>query len=316
MGRLTGRLQSYVGALIEAIARFPERSASGSAVVSADTPWPAAGSRRAVALRFGTERAVVKRIAVPASARDVLAAIIDNKIEGLAPWPAPSAIWGYRVLDTGAGNQLDVEVGIISRKLLDSTLRDAEAAGLTVSHAEIGDGASHGIVIDFRKPERVLRWQRRLRTLATAAAVTCLGVGGFGLYKGIAAQQELSAIEERATVLQQTLLGNTPASAEGAQLAAANALHARKRAAPPVVQILNDLTGLVPDGTWLNSFEYSASRITITGNGVNVTRLINDLEASPAFESAGFSAATQRDAASGSDTFAISAGVAAQEAAP
>ncbi len=84
----------------------------------------------------------------------------------------------------------------------------------------------------------------------------------------------------------------------------------------PVVQILNDLTGLVPDGTWLNSFEYSASRITITGNGVNVTRLINDLEASPAFESAGFSAATQRDAASGSDTFAISAGVAAQEAAP
>ena len=70
--------------------------------------------RKNLCLRLAQGRAVKKHIRLPASARDVLPAIVRNKVESLAPWPVEQAHWGYRITDELPGGDIGVDVGIIS----------------------------------------------------------------------------------------------------------------------------------------------------------------------------------------------------------
>jgi general secretion pathway protein L len=73
--------------------------------------------------------------------------------------------------------------------------------------------------------------------------------------------------------------------------------------------ILNDLTKLVPDGTWLNTIDYENGQVTISGRGTEIPNVIESLEKSDVFSKVNFASATQRDPNLDVDIFSISASI-------
>ena len=265
--------------------------------------------RKDTLLRIGSSRAVIKQIQLPAAALEVLPAVIRNKVESLAPWPLAEAMWGYRIAGPAQSGQLDVEVGIVSRKLVEGLMTSLGEGGVKITHLDIGDGTAEktGIAIDFMGADRSQKMRRRFSRLMTLAAAASAGVAGYGLYLVFTTQAGLWDVEQRSAALKTALVRGNSGSEAGTRLAEANRIFARKKDTPPFVVLLNNLTELVPDGTWLDGIVYNGARLTINGKGVEITKVIASLEKSSYFADVNFAAATQRDADLNIDSFSISA---------
>lgn len=343
-GRLARRIGGYVDALIADIANesgaaaawqhlihlgsggaqvygrnragAPELIGSFAGAIPADLAARLAGAGKRIQLRLGRERAVVKTLSLPEGARDVLAAVIRNKVESLAPWPLEEAIWGYRETAESQAGHIGVEIGIASRRNIEALLAALAQNGIRADRLDIAATAltGDGIAIDFHSAarlERARQWV--MRTLAAAAAVAAV-TGGFGLYLALSTQAELGAVEQRSEELAKAL-ARGPGGA-GGKLAFANAVHGRKQTERPLIAILNTLTGLVPDGIFLDGLDYENNTVTLTGRGNGASEVIGRLEASDVFTAAAFSSATRRDPNSAAEMFTISAAIEAPGAQP
>jgi general secretion pathway protein L len=270
-----------------------------------------ARQRQSVALRIGTERALVTRINLPQGIADVLAAVVRNKIESLGPWPLDETVWGYRVAGPPRDGQIGVDVALTSRSKLDELLRPLEAAGLRVGRIDARDAEQDGRIVafDFHDARRRVRLRRMAVTVLAAMFIAPLITASLGGYRWYAAQSELQAVEARIAGLQSGLRGGDTAASDSTQLAQANQLYARKRDSEPFVVILARLSELLPDQVWLDSLSLENGIVTITGRGSGVPALIETLESSELFRAANFAAATQHDEAANIDTFSISANV-------
>jgi len=299
-------------------AGLPEPIGSIAGIVPADLAAKLAGAGKCIQLRLGHERAVVKTLSLPEGARDVLAAVIRNKVESLAPWPIEEAIWGYRETAESQPGHIGVEIGIASRRNLDALLVALAQSGIRADRLDIAATAlaGDGIAIDFHSAARLERTRQWvLRTVAVAAAVAAMA-GGLGLYLALSAQAELSAVEQSSEELRRVLAAGPAGAGASGKLAIANAAHARKQAERPLVAILNSLTGLVPDGIFLDGLDYENNMVTLTGRGTGASEVIGRLEASDVFAAAAFSSATQRDPDSAAEIFSISAAIEAPGAQP
>ena len=338
-GRLTRWIGSYIAALIADLANeagaaadwqhlihlggggaqvYGRNRAGGSELIGsfagtipADLTARLAGTDKRIQLRLGSERAVITTLSLPEGARDVLAAVIRNKVESLAPWPLEEAIWGYRETEESQPGHIGVEIGIASRRNLESLLAALAASGIRADRLDIAATAlaGEGIAIDFHSAARIERARKWVTGgLAAAAAVATLAAG-FGLYLALSAQAELGAVEQRSAELARALKEGPGGGAAGGKLAFANSVHTRKQTERPLIAILNTLTGLVPDGIFLNALDYEDKTVTLTGRGNGASEVIGRLEASDVFAAAAFSSATQRDPNSEAETFTISAAI-------
>jgi hypothetical protein len=264
-----------------------------------------------VLLRITSDRAVVKDIQLPSGALEVLPAVIRNKIESLAPWPLSEALWGYKIAGPPKSGQITVSVGIVSRKSLDGLLALLGEAGVKVGFLDIARSPEDpdAIAIDFQNENRLVRARRKLKTVMSIAAVLCLATASYGLYLALMSYSELSSTEARTAELKQALVAGSGSGNTGAKLSEANKLYQRKLESRPVVVILNDLTKLVPDGTWLNTIDYENGQVTISGRGTEIPNVIESLEKSDVFSKVNFASATQRDPNLDVDIFSISASI-------
>lgn len=269
-----------------------------------------ARQRKAVALRIGSERALITAIDLPQGIADVLPAVVRNKIESLGPWPLEETVWGYRLAGRPRDGQIGVDVALTSRRKLDELLRPFESAGLRIARIDARDADQAGPVIafDFRDARRRLRMRRTTMAVIAALFVCPLAAASHGGYRWLAARGELAAVDGRIADLELGLRGGGPTPAS-TRLAQANQLHARKRDTQPLVTILAALSELLPDQVWLDSLVYENDTVTIAGRGTGVPKLIETLETSRLFKEANFAAAIQHDEAENVDTFSISAGV-------
>lgn len=95
-----------------------------------------------------------------------------------------------------------------------------------------------------------------------------------------------------------------------------DALHAEtqklidlKQKAPALLPVLDELTKLLPDDTWLTHMQYSDQHMQIQGQSPAASTLIGLLEASPYFNSVSFVSPLTQDKTTGRERFQISMAV-------
>ena len=274
--------------------------------------------RGRVLLRAGEGRAVVTRLALPAATRDVLAQVVRNKVESLAPWPVSEVLWGYRIAGAPQNGHIMVDVGIVSRKTAADLLSKLESAGITVARFEIGHGAEtpEGIEIDVHGDVRRQAMRGRVKSVMSVLTAIAVIAGAYGSYLSYRAMAETAEVEAAIARTQALLLNKNDRGSASQQLAAANVLYSRKRETRPVLELLNTVTKLVPDGIWLSTFDLDGAVLTIAGRGTEVPAVIETLESSDAFKDVNFASATQREADAATDSFSISAAIEAKVPAP
>lgn len=86
----------------------------------------------------------------------------------------------------------------------------------------------------------------------------------------------------------------------------------RKQQSLNVIEIVNDLTFLIPDHTSLQRFEVNGTRVKLQGESTNASELIGLIESSEKFRNAAFTSPVVRDAKTGRDRFQILANLASQ----
>lgn len=84
-------------------------------------------------------------------------------------------------------------------------------------------------------------------------------------------------------------------------------LEARKKNALPVLQILNELTLVIPDDTWISSIEQRDGTIHLHGQSVASAALIPLIDASPLFRNVSFRSPVTQNKLNNTERFHISA---------
>jgi general secretion pathway protein L len=265
-----------------------------------------------IALRLSPDRAVTRLIALPVSAQDVVAAIVRNKVESLAPWPLSEALWGFRrSSEPSQAGQLNVEVGIIGRRSIEGLLLWLGKTGAEVRQLDIADSAEtdDSIEIDFLRENKTERIRKRFTSAMTWLGLGAAACAGFGTYLLVSSINELQSIDARTSELTSTLRDQSSDSTEGSKLSEARKLIERKRTEQPTVQIIESLTRSIPNQAWLETLDYEDHLLTIVGRGTSIPPIVDALEKSGVFSDVNFASPTQHDAVAKVDSFSISASV-------
>ena len=84
-------------------------------------------------------------------------------------------------------------------------------------------------------------------------------------------------------------------------------LQKRKQQIVPALTVVNELTELLPDGTWLERLVFKQDQVDLFGLSSKASTLISDIETSPIFEDVAFQAPVVQEERFSSERFQISA---------
>lgn len=266
--------------------------------------------RRQLVVEIPAERALVKRIHLPAMARGEIGRVLRFEVARHFPFPAERVYFSHRVLGARdpASRAIEIELVAVPREIVADILHRLRAADLHVKAvAVVGTGGTTAIALPVAAAGRrpLGRGERGLMLLLAALAVGALVSPILhDRLRLAAAERETEALEPRAKA-------RADAREEQQRLAARIAGPLRlKSSRQPMVALLDELTKAVPDGSWLQSLSLSGHELVIDGLSPSAATLALALEKSRSFTKVTFRSPIARDPATGLEHFQLSASIA------
>ena len=266
-----------------------------------------------VELALRPERFLFRPLELPSRATEFLDGVVRGQIDRLTPWDADHAAFGWsKPADAGAG-RIIVTIAATAKAVIAPYLQAFAGLGIrsiTVS-TRSPDLVSNGLPItiveenitgalDVRRVRRILLATLALGFLIAAGAVTAATIMNGNLQ---ARQDELArrVAERRSAVLAARNLEGDPATA------AERALARRKHETPSSVIVLEVLSRILPDHSYVTELRIEAGKMRVTGITRDAPGLIRLIEQSQNFTSATFFAPTTRAPSDTGDRFNIEA---------
>ena len=261
---------------------------------------------------FGTPAASAlrRRLSLPAAAADRLRDVVGFEIERQTPFTIDAVVFDARVVGRrDADGQIDVELVAVPRTALDPLLAALGATAATLSGVDVATADGRPLEVNVLDPALRRRqadpWQAWNWAFA-ALAVLALGAALWQVLdnRRIAAEMLETQIATRAEPARR-------AAAERERLVnriEGQAFLDRTRAArPTAVEVMDELSRRLPDGTYLEKLAIEDERLTLLGLSNEAPALIGRLQGSPLWRSPALAGALQPDPASGRDRFTLTA---------
>src|SRR5215212_1060727 len=261
------------------------------------------GSRVELVLR--PARVLFRPLELPQRATEFLGGVVRAQIDRLTPWGANEAAFGWSEPTAGGTDRMTVTVAATARALVQPLVDALVAAGAeAVTVTATPPGASPITVLDHRAPGALDF--ARVRNALVAVLI------GAGLLAGISMsaaavvsgryaseQEELARrIAERRAMIR--------AGRDGPQAATPlRALERRKYQSPSSVIVLEVLSQILPDHTYVTELRIEGDKVRVTGVTRDAPELIRLLERSPNFTRATFFAPTTRGPSDPGERFHI-----------
>lgn len=258
------------------------------------------GRGELVLLEWPLERTVIRKITLPAKAREFTAGVIRNQIERLSPWPVTQILYGF-VAEPGSGaDGLDVRVLIAERSEIESALASLSGGGLTADRVVVEQRKSAGeapVVLWSRNAQQAHQKRRRL----------CFVIGGgLAAYASLCAAVSLWALNAAASLEAESedlvaRLRNVQKSAQVAKspqaiaaLSPPERAWVSKETSISTVFLFESLTRALPDGAYVTELQFESDKLRVTGVADDAPPLIGALETSGQLLDAHFVAPTTR----------------------
>ena len=245
-----------------------------------------------VEFRLSPARFMFRELELPAGAGDFLDGVVRAQLDRLTPWRASEAAFGWSASAPTALGLIRVTVAATKRQSV-AALLDV-AAHSVVATTEREPGAAPVAILSQRSGalSRQTRWRHAVfaalavaLVCATSALVAQFTLGAQLQDRADALTAELA--QRRAALLRRERAHDDPT---------AQALDARKCAMPAAVVALEALSRAIPDTAYLTELRLTGDKLEFAGVGVAAASLIREIEQSPHFSHAAFSAPTTRDA--------------------
>ncbi|MCC6468634.1 MAG: PilN domain-containing protein [Alphaproteobacteria bacterium] len=269
---------------------------------------------------LAADRALRRELAIPRVPEADLRRTVAQEVERYTPFRAEQ-VYLFFALDPQKSDErtMAVAIAIAPRRFVDPVVDALVAAGAERRAVRIGIIGIDALLDAEGNPAalasseslavpRPLRWALAavcvLALTAIAAPAVRLAVARAPLAER-AAQTQAKAEEVR------RLLDQVEKLSQGL-----DTIVRAKAEAPSVVRVLDRITALLPDDTYLDQFNVVGREIEIEGTTRASAALVRLLESTPMFEKVSYVAPVTRDPVSGAERFHFSIQFAGRKAAP
>lgn len=255
------------------------------------------------------DRFIFRPLELPARASEFLEGIVRSQIDRLTPWQPANAAFGWtapvdigngKVLVTVAATALDRVIPYIQ------ALTGAGASSVSVATINPDDASGAAIqVLEDRGSDTAYFAQIR-HTLAMVLGIAAAAAGFLFLCDTVVARYSDGQQEEiTRQITQRRAAIRAATQSTGAAATGYPALERRKQSTPSTVIILEALSKLLPDNTYLVELQLEEDKLRLTGVTREAPSLIRLIEESPYFSRASFFAPTTTLPNEGGERFHI-----------
>jgi general secretion pathway protein L len=247
-------------------------------------------------------------VELPAAVDANLDQALAYQLDQISPFRAEQVVFDHRVeRRDGERDRIGVSLRIAPNEMLEPLLERARAFGAVVHVVDTLDGD------DPPKPEgfNLLPESRRPRYVHARARFNALLALGLVAVLGLVMAQTLVLRERSVSELREAadaLRGEAREVIDLQQeleesLAAANYLADKRAAQPPVIELIDEVTRVLPDDIWLQQFQLMGSELRIQGMADGSQRIIGLLDESPLFASPEITGSISIDPRTGQERF-------------
>jgi general secretion pathway protein L len=228
-----------------------------------------------------------------------------------SPFKADQVYFDYRAEPIAGGRQLQVDLALAPRPVLDGLVERARGLDLPLDAADVvSPGSSpHRLGFNLLPDGARARRSNPQRRLNLVLAAACLALLVLAMQQAVAnralALEGLRANVESARVEARTVAGLR--NQLNTAVAGAGHLAERKRQAPSVLRVLGDLSERMPDDTWLERMTFREATLEIAGQSNESTKLIAVLQDSKVLVNPAFMGQISPDARTGKERFTLGA---------
>jgi general secretion pathway protein L len=264
------------------------------------------GSRAELVLR--PDRFMFRPLELPKRAAEFLEGIVRAQIDRLTPWTVSEAVYSWTAPAEAANDRIQLTVAATARSVVApyvQALADLGATSIVVSTVpqDAVGGADPLKVFEQQSRGRIeVTHIRRILMLAfavtAAMAVVSIGVSSIAADSLDSEQQALSSrITARRAAMR---LGQDGGGA-------LRMLERRKQTTPASVIVLEALSKVLPDHTFVTELRIEGGKVQVTGLTRDAPSLIRLIEESPHFEHAAFFAPSTQSPGEPGERFHIEA---------
>ncbi len=269
--------------------------------------WLRTEKTRHLVLRFPAGQALTRTLPLPLAAEKNLRQVAGFEMDRLTPFAADQVYYHARVLQRQPEQRrLRVELTALPRVAVDPVLLQLRQQGLS---PDVLDVAGAGSNLNLLPPEQRVRrglWGQRLRAmvivfsllLVVAASLLPIWQQRSLLLAANAKSGQLQAAANQALTLRDQL---------DRTLQTSRMLAEKKQAIPPRVDLLRELTLILPEDTWVERLQIKGDSLQINGQSTKASALVGIIEASDLLDSAGFLSPVTTDPRTGKERFLLGA---------
>ena len=270
-----------------------------------------------IILRLTGKDAIQKELSLPNAAKENLNQVVAYELDRYTPFTAEQIYFSVKILEgTNEPGLIKVMLILTTRDLLDGLYDDIKAVGFTPLLADY-EGSPNNLEQLYDSynllPEKLRQKTAKVPRLIHLALITltffllasAIGMPLFYEYQTVKALQvKADSLEKDAKKVKALQKDIDTVIDETRQLIK------EKNKTPNVIEILNTLSSLIKDDTWLSYAQYSDGHLQIQGESPAASTLIAVLEASDLFVNARFASPVTQDSISKLERFQITVDVA------
>lgn len=271
-----------------------------------------------VFLVLPAESVLAREVHMPLAAEEELRDAIGFELDRLTPLSAEHAWFDYRVTGRDAALQrLTLKLAVTARAPVEARLAELRELGATV----LGVGVTNDIA-GASTPFNLLPPEKRDRPATSGATIAARVLAAVAAMLALVALVYPVWLKREAVIALYPRMDKAKAGAEVAERVAReieklaaehNFVVAKKQGQQPVAVLLEDLSRLLPDTTWVQQLDVKSSQkgreVQIAGETGSSSQLIEVLEQSGKLANAGFKSPLTKGATPNTERFLLAAEV-------
>jgi general secretion pathway protein L len=266
------------------------------------------GKAASVAIRLPQSKCFQRKVELPRAARREARQILNFNLERATPFKLRDVYTAHVIEDeAGSKGKLRFLQLVAKREAVDPLVADVKAAGLAVASVDCWHNEpSSGLPVNFLEASRASQGRRSVTLPRVLAALVLLLIGSAFLLLLTRHGSALAELQAR-TAKMRTQAAEVRRVLERSDAAVAGLarLHQLKLGQVPSIEVLEELSRVLPDSAWLSDLRIEGDTLDISGLAKSGAALPSLLEKSPLFADAALTAPLTLDPREDRERFSL-----------
>jgi general secretion pathway protein L len=258
-------------------------------------------------LKLRPARVVFRPLELPQRATEFLAGVVRAQIDRLTPWTASDAVFGWSAPAEASSDRVVITVAATARAMVQPVVDALMAAGAEAVAVTATPPEAAPITLFEHRASGSLDLARVRRALVAVLIVTGLLAGASLSVAGLAGVKLATEQEDLTRRIVQRRMAIRAGNESGAVATPLRALERRKHQNPSSVIVLEVLSQILPDHTYVTELRIEGDKLRLIGITRDAPSLIRLIEQSPNFTRATFFAPTTKGPSDPGERFHIEA---------